>query len=123
MFNKKEYDRQWRLDNPGWTKQWRKDNSEKIKQYNKDHREERNRNVLKYFKTEKGKIAHRRQSRNHRELGFNPLNEYFEGSTGHHINKNDVIYILKELHQSISHCLKTGKNMKRINKLAIEYLS
>ena len=57
-----------------------------------------------------------------RELVFNPLNQSFEGSEGHHINKNDVIYIPKEIHKSIRHCLKTGNNMLEINKLAIRFL-
>lgn len=50
------------------------------------------------------------------------LNTYFKGSHGHHIISGIVIFIPQDLHQSIRHNLKTGKNMKEINILAIDYL-
>ena len=82
-----------------YTKQWRKDNPEK-----------------------RLAIAKKSQNKRKRNLGFFPLNEYFEGSEAHHISENFIIYIPKELHRSISHCLETGRNMEQINKLAIEFL-
>ena len=57
-----------------------------------------------------------------REFGFNPLNNPFIGCEGHHINFDDVIFITKELHRSISHNNFTGKNMKEINKLAFKFM-
>jgi len=95
-----EYMKQYRKDNPGYNnseynKQWRRDNPGKMRE------------------------IYKRKANNRRDLGFNPLNEYFEGSDAHHINKRDVIYIPQELHQSISHCLKTGINMGKINRLAM----
>ena len=50
------------------------------------------------------------------------LNKRFKGSNGHHITIGVVIFLPKNLHQSISHSLKTGKNMLEINKLAYNYL-
>ena len=130
MRDRKEYHKQYnkihKEDRKEWFKQYRLNNPEKeqerYRQWAEDHREQRNENNRQYFKTEKGKAARRRIKSNRRDLGFNPLNEYFDGSEAHHINQNDVIYILKELHQSIRHCLKTGLNMKKINQLAMENL-
>jgi len=57
-----------------------------------------------------------------RSLGFIPLNEWFEGSEAHHIDKDRVIYMPKEYHQSIRHNVWTGRNMALINALAFDYL-
>ena len=50
------------------------------------------------------------------------LNDCFEGCHRHHITETLVIHIPGKLHQSVSHCLKTGRNMCEINILASEYL-
>ena len=76
-----------------------------------------------YAQSPKGKLVHAKaKARRCRELGFNPINEPFPGSEAHHINKNDVIYILVELHRSVHHNLSTGKGMEEINDLAQEFL-
>ena len=67
-------------------------------------------------------MARKESNKRHRNLGFSPLNEYFEGSEAHHINFNDVIYIPKELHWSIRHNAWTGKNMALINSVAYQFL-
>lgn len=54
-------------------------------------------------------------------LGFEPINEWFEGSEAHHIDHDLVIFISKEIHRSMYHNLKTGQNMKQINNLAFEF--
>lgn len=89
--------------------QWRKNHPEYYKQYYKDN-------------PEKQAMIGRRQRFKRRGLGFFALNEFFEGSEGHHISQNFVIYIPKEIHRSISHNVWTGKNMEQMNKLAIEFL-
>lgn len=58
-----------------------------------------------------------------RKLGYQPLNDKFPGSHGHHITRTLVIHIPKELHQHISHNLRTGRNMAEINALALQYLN
>lgn len=63
-----------------------------------------------------------RQTSKRRLLGFSPLNKPFKDSEAHHINRDDVIYIPKELHQSIPHSIKMDRNMKAINKLAIKFM-
>lgn len=58
-----------------------------------------------------------------RELGYEPLNNKFPGSDGHHVTKTLVIHIPKKLHQHVGHNLRTGRNMDIINILAFQYLS
>jgi len=94
----REYAKQKRKENPEYMKEWQKNNPEKIRQKN------------------------RKQQAKRRQLGFIPLNNPFKGCEGHHINKDQVIYIPKELHHAISHNVWTGKNMNIINKWAIQYL-
>ena len=59
-----------------------------------------------------------------RNLGFIPLNEPFENSIGHHIDKDMVIYIPKELHKPY-HCLglnkRKAKGMLKINMKIIGF--
>lgn len=48
-------------------------------------------------------------------MGFIPLNEPFEGSVRHHIDKEHIVYIPEELHTSVHHNVRTGKGMVEIN--------
>ena len=50
------------------------------------------------------------------------LNKRFKGSEGHHIMKRVVVFIPKNIHKSIKHNFKSGKNMSEINRLAWNYL-
>jgi hypothetical protein len=50
------------------------------------------------------------------------LNEKFKGSNGHHIDATHIVYIPAELHQSIPHNHWSGKGMKEMNAIAMEYL-
>lgn len=52
-----------------------------------------------------------------RGLGYVALNAPFFGSEGHHIDQERVVYIPEELHWSVSHDVRTGRNMKKINDL------
>jgi hypothetical protein len=58
-----------------------------------------------------------------RRLGCVPVNEPFPGCEGHHIDTEHVIYIPKELHRSVYHCLRSGQGMDTINTLAYEWLA
>jgi len=73
----------------------------------------------------RAEISKRYYYKQRRNLGLIPLNEPFKNSVGHHIDKNHVIYIPKELHKGY-HCLginKRGrKNMELINMRAIGFL-
>ena len=75
-----------------------------------------------WWQSEEGKALKRKDNANRRDLGFIALNETFPSSVFHHIDKYHGIYITEELHRSIRHNLKTGKNMDEINKEAFEFL-
>ena len=55
-------------------------------------------------------------------LGYNALNEWFSGSHGHHINREDVIYIPEKIHVENKHSLTNKKSMQQINQLAWDFL-
>ena len=67
-------------------------------------------------------IARARSEEKRRQFGFIPLNTKFDGSDGHHLDEEFVVYIPTELHRSIYHCVRTGINMDKINDLAIDYI-
>lgn len=75
-----------------------------------------------YFKTKKGKKAQHQVGAKRRNLGFIELNREFEGSEAHHIDKEFVLYIPKELHNSIWHNVWSGQGMEEINLLAFEFV-
>lgn len=64
----------------------------------------------------------RAHTKRKRGLGFEPINEWFEGAHAHHITKNIIIYIPEALHRSVSHNIWTGEGMEEINKLAFDFL-
>jgi len=85
------------------------------------YREEIIRKNKAYAQTREGRETRRKTGAKRRSFGFIPINEPFENCEGHHIDKEHIVYIPKELHKSIPHCLKTGYNMSRINILAFWY--
>lgn len=64
------------------------------------------------------KTSHKRR----RKLGYIPLNEFFLESEGHHIDREQVVHIPKELHKSIRHNVFTGENMFDMNLNAWDFL-
>jgi len=119
----------WRKRHPNRVKEvvkkWKERHLDKVIQWRKEHPDEIREEVKQWRKENPDKVrgyAKKQSNRRHRDLGFIPLNEYFEGSDAHHINKNEVIYIPKKYHRSICHCLETGKNMALINSIAWDYL-
>lgn len=79
---------------------------------------------VKYRKSPSCKMLRAKyQLKRKRRLGFIPLNEYFEGSNGHHINSNIVICIPAEMHQSVCHRLTSGQGMQKINALSFSFLA
>lgn len=134
----------------------------KYKEYRESHKEERKKYLIEYQMNNKhkiamknrrlyirkrdeylercrdyrhsdlGKLTNTRAKSKRRNLGFNPINERFEGAHYHHLrydaNGNadaDIgIYIPENLHRSVWHNGNTGQGMEEMNKLAIEwYLS
>ena len=58
-----------------------------------------------------------------RNLGFNPINQKFKDSEGHHLTKDIVVYIPTKLHKSVWHSLSKNINMERINGCVLEWAS
>lgn len=67
------------------------------------------------------RLSDNRHAAKRRLLGFIPLNVPFEGSVGHHLDKEHVMYVPEELHRSVKHNVWTGENMDKINELARRY--
>jgi len=114
------------------TAKWRVVHAEWIKEYNrKSYAEHRERNIARTTKWIKenpearkinAKKAHVKNKSKRRALGFVPLNKPFDGADAHHVSKEYVVYIPRDLHKSVSHNIWTGKNMEQINLLALGYL-
>lgn len=83
-----------------------------------------------YNQTPAGKLRDKMHRERRRNLGWKPINKWFEGCDGHHLRytndinsqDNDIgLYAPRELHKSICHNGNTGKNMAEINKLLLEW--
>lgn len=90
--------------------------------YYQRHKKEVIKKSREYRKTENGKISGGKHRAKRRCLNFIPLNKPFEGSSPHHINKNVVIFIPKEIHFSVYHNIWNGYGMEKINNLALNFL-
>jgi hypothetical protein len=76
----------------------------------------------KYYNTPIGKIASNKKVFKRRQRGYNCLNEWFQNSIGHHIDRDNVIFIPREIHTMINHNTINGKNMEAINTYAYFFL-
>lgn len=85
---------------------------------NKEKYRAQGRNNYKKHKLRFYKSVARRQ----RKLGYESLNQPFEGSVGHHIDRVRVINIPEELHKSIRHSVLRNENMEAINQLAWNFM-
>ena len=128
LAREKQYWQKHKEERLAHIKAYRQEHKEEIiaqhKQYYQKHREETLARHKQYRKEHREKVRaiEKRHESKRRSLGFIPLNKPFEGSEAHHINQKYVIYIPRELHQSIYHDLIRGTNMLIINALAVEYL-
>lgn len=68
------------------------------------------------------RLSQGRKDAKRRGLPLHPifLNLWSPGKVGHHRDPDQVIFITETLHTSISHNVWTGKNMERINALAMQ---
>lgn len=60
-------------------------------------------------------------TRNRRRRKATFLNTWFEGSSAHHMERQIIIFIPAQLHQSVKHDLVKGTNMLKINGLAMAW--
>ena len=126
----KEYQKEYYQDNKEKfleeSKRYKEDNKEYYREYNKRYREDNKEYYREYDKarqqTPKSKEEHRKRvAKRRRNLDFNPLNNWFENSEGHHINNIDVIYIPKSWHFK-GHSATKNRNMEPINTVAFFFL-
>jgi len=92
--------------------------SKYTKKWNIEHPDKCRESCKKYFKTPKGKESNRLHNSKWRTLGYIQLNKYFEGSHGHHIDREHVIFIPSYIHRSVCHNVWSNKNMEIINTIA-----
>ena len=127
------------------TPEARKANSKRTLQYHKDHPEQAEqhsifmKNLFNNDPTRAERVSALQQNEDYdagewrgwsdkRRLYLIPanrcihLNPRFEGSVRHHIMSGVIINIPIDLHRSIWHSIKTGRNIKEINKLAFQFL-
>ena len=127
---KREYDNAWYLIHKERLQGCRRDyystHKKQIKAYEKTyrltHKERRYERAKRFRKTPKGKIYYANHTARRRTLGFTPLNQWFKGSHAHHIDRERVIYIPKELHRSIWHSIPQNRGMNKINLAAVRFL-
>lgn len=124
----------WHLAHPEYTKTYYlthcEQQKEKTKTYKLAHPEKVKAWYLAhpdydkvYRQTPKGKEVIRKRYATRKQLGFIPLNDWFDGSEGHHIDRERVIYIPQELHESIRHSVLRDRNMEAINREAFDYMA
>ena len=79
----------------------------------------------KYDQTPKGKLSIRKRHINHQRLGNKILNPELIGVVGfdgHHVDKEHVLFIPRELHRRIHHSQSNKDSMNRINSAAFAWL-
>jgi len=118
----------WRKTHPKYCRNYCKNNPEKHKEQNKrcyeKHRKKRLEQIRLYAQTHPKiiKDIHVKNKAKRRKLGHNYLNKPFEGSHGHHIDFECIVFIPRELHNSISHSVLKNWNMELINDKVFEWL-
>jgi hypothetical protein len=116
-----------------YSRNWKEKHPENVKRSNDNYFEKLYADPTRYQKFRERRNAYERsrpdliaskKARRERELGFvilwQPIEE-IDNLDYHHIDKIHVIAIPHELHKSIAHNVKTGKNMDRINQLAFDW--
>ena len=118
-----KYDKQWKINNPekvkAWSNRWKKETNPKRYKETNSVRQKRYR--LKHIDQVRiWKVKY--QNKRYREMGTIPLNKWFDGCEGHHVDKDHIIYIPIALHRSVWHNHKKQETLTLINAKAFEYL-
>ena len=92
------------------------------REYRQEHLKRTRKESRRYRHTLTGKSSRKKEDAKRRSLGFFPLNDWFEDSEGHHVDKLYVIYIPKVMHKSVWHNVWTNQGMCEINVMAFDYL-
>ena len=75
-----------------------------------------------YDHSPNGKARIRRRAAKRREMGFISVNKPFDGAEAHHVDKERVVFIPRNLHRSVGHSVLKNINMEKINSLAYDFL-
>lgn len=97
----------------------REHNNRKSKEWAKDNPQKRTEIQVRWQRRNPEYIAMKNHKR--RKLGFIELNTSFEEAHAHHLDKELVVYIPKDLHQAIPHNVWTGEGMSEINGKALVF--
>jgi len=138
---RKEYQKKYRGAHPQEVKEYYNTHSEKFKKKGRDrylthlretkeynqnyylsYKEQIKEKVIRYCHTPEGHKNKKKNRFKRRSLGFMPLNKHFTDSDAHHIDEQRVIYMPKEMHQSVYHSVFKNTNMRIINILAFRWL-
>ena len=109
-------------------KKYRNKNKEKIKKYVQENKEKAKLQKRKYrLKNPETSAKWSRTAHLKRKgWGCNPLNKWFKGCNFHHTHIDEDhdsgIFIPKEIHNSIRHKYTDEESMKKINKVALDWL-
>lgn len=121
---RKQYAREWYQRRKEYVREYcrlhKSEKEQRDKEWRANHRELIREYVRRCFR--KHREIQRRASSKRRTLGFVAINQIFVGSHAHHIDREHVCFVPKELHESIRHNLWTGKNMKEINAKVFDWL-
>ncbi len=110
---------------------WRRKYPEKAKEHSKRdereyyirHKEKIQTRVKRWRNTPSGKISEsKHNSKRRKMLGYDILNNWFEGCEQHHINSAQVVCIPKEIHRRYPHNHSKPDTMIEINRIAMQYL-
>ena len=127
---RKHYNKQYRQINAvkiaKQKKLYEQVNTEKINKHRKLYRQINKERINKrrrlYFQTLKGKTVQRMIDYRRRQLGYTPLNDPFPGCEGHHIDREQVIYMPAEIHNYTYHSVNKNINMEKMNRSAFKFL-
>ena len=75
-----------------------------------------------YNESERGKKTKAKSHAKRKEFAYIELNEWFEGSEGHHLDKEFVVYIPKDLHRKVWHSITKNIRMEEINAIALDFV-
>lgn len=140
----KQRDKKYRRDNKDklkkYSNNWRKENSllKKTldKKYYDEHKDKIKIQTKKYRITNKDKINQYKQTRHYKELKIKhqnkrnrelntiPLNKWFEGCEGHHIDSTYIVYIPEEIHRQFYglHRVSDPISMISINHISLFFI-
>lgn len=110
------------------SREWFAANPERAQVRFKKYYESNKEYILKWLReyrhTPQGRAVRHRARATRRELGYKPINEYFEGAHYHHlliktetgaVDKDLGLYVPEAIHRKVHHCGNKGTGMAEIN--------